>query len=120
MEGDDEDYESETETVKQSFEIDMKLEAEDPSNSSVFYVATVSDVSIKKDIHLQLDGCRKQYWCSSYSTKIHPIGWCEKRNIIINPPEGKRELFLQSYVWYRVSPTYLIKIQETRTNIYYF
>lgn len=36
--------------------------------------------------------------CDSSSPYIHPIGWCQERNLPLTPPQGERPVFSQSFL----------------------
>ncbi|TNN60298.1 Lethal(3)malignant brain tumor-like protein 1 [Liparis tanakae] len=74
--------------VKCSFEIGMKLEAVDRMNPSLICVATVTDVVDERFlVHFDNWDDTYDYWCDSSSPYIHPIGWCQERNLPLTPPQ---------------------------------
>ncbi|XP_068453322.1 lethal(3)malignant brain tumor-like protein 1 isoform X2 [Clinocottus analis] len=74
--------------VKGSFEIGMKLEAVDRMNPSLICVATVTDVVDERFlVHFDNWDDTYDYWCDSSSPYIHPIGWCQERNLPLTPPQ---------------------------------
>ncbi|XP_068589762.1 lethal(3)malignant brain tumor-like protein 1 isoform X2 [Cebidichthys violaceus] len=74
--------------VKCSFEIGMKLEAVDRMNPSLICVATVTDVVDDRFlVHFDNWDDTYDYWCDSSSPYIHPIGWCQERNLPLTPPQ---------------------------------
>ncbi|XP_062419779.1 lethal(3)malignant brain tumor-like protein 1 isoform X2 [Pungitius pungitius] len=74
--------------VKGSFAIGMKLEAVDRMNPSLICVATVTDVVDDRFlVHFDNWDDTYDYWCDSSSPYIHPIGWCQERNLPLTPPQ---------------------------------
>uniref|UniRef100_H3D387 Lethal(3)malignant brain tumor-like protein 1 n=1 Tax=Tetraodon nigroviridis TaxID=99883 RepID=H3D387_TETNG len=74
--------------VKCGFEIGMKLEAVDRMNPSLICVATVTDVVDNRFlVHFDNWDDTYDYWCDSSSPYIHPIGWCQERNLPLTPPQ---------------------------------
>ncbi|XP_068191902.1 lethal(3)malignant brain tumor-like protein 1 isoform X2 [Antennarius striatus] len=74
--------------VKCCFEIGMKLEAVDRMNPSLICVATVTDmVDNRFLVHFDNWDDTYDYWCDSSSPYIHPIGWCQERNLPLTPPQ---------------------------------
>uniref|UniRef100_A0A8P4JYB8 Lethal(3)malignant brain tumor-like protein 1 n=1 Tax=Dicentrarchus labrax TaxID=13489 RepID=A0A8P4JYB8_DICLA len=70
------------------FEIGMKLEAVDRMNPSLICVATVTDVVDDRFlVHFDNWDDTYDYWCDSSSPYIHPIGWCQERNLPLTPPQ---------------------------------
>ncbi|XP_029291750.1 lethal(3)malignant brain tumor-like protein 1 isoform X2 [Cottoperca gobio] len=74
--------------VKSSFSIGMKLEAVDRMNPSLICVATVTDVVDDRFlVHFDNWDDTYDYWCDSSSPYIHPIGWCQERDLPLTPPQ---------------------------------
>ncbi|XP_047187209.1 lethal(3)malignant brain tumor-like protein 1 isoform X2 [Scophthalmus maximus] len=74
--------------VKCGFEIGMKLEAVDRMNPSLICVATVTDmVDCRFLVHFDNWDDTYDYWCDASSPYIHPIGWCQERNLPLTPPQ---------------------------------
>ncbi|XP_014195157.1 lethal(3)malignant brain tumor-like protein 1 isoform X2 [Haplochromis burtoni] len=74
--------------VKCGFEIGMKLEAVDRMNPSLICVATITDVVDDRFlVHFDNWDDTYDYWCDSSSPYIHPIGWCQERNLPLTPPQ---------------------------------
>uniref|UniRef100_A0A3B4YN99 Lethal(3)malignant brain tumor-like protein 1 n=1 Tax=Seriola lalandi dorsalis TaxID=1841481 RepID=A0A3B4YN99_SERLL len=70
------------------FEIGMKLEAVDRMNPSLICVATVTDmVDDRFLVHFDNWDDTYDYWCDASSPYIHPIGWCQERNLPLTPPQ---------------------------------
>ncbi|XP_034551470.1 lethal(3)malignant brain tumor-like protein 1 isoform X1 [Notolabrus celidotus] len=70
------------------FEIGMKLEAVDRMNPSLICVATITDVVDDRFlVHFDNWDDTYDYWCDSSSPYIHPIGWCQERNLPLTPPQ---------------------------------
>ncbi|XP_036068542.1 lethal(3)malignant brain tumor-like protein 1 isoform X2 [Oryzias melastigma] len=75
--------------VNCGFEIGMKLEAVDRMNPSLICVATVTDVVDDRFlVHFDNWDDTYDYWCDASSPYIHPIGWCQERNLPLTPPQG--------------------------------
>uniref|UniRef100_A0A3Q2VFX4 Lethal(3)malignant brain tumor-like protein 1 n=1 Tax=Haplochromis burtoni TaxID=8153 RepID=A0A3Q2VFX4_HAPBU len=73
--------------VKCGFEIGMKLEAVDRMNPSLICVATITDV-VDDRFLVHFDNWDDTYdYCDSSSPYIHPIGWCQERNLPLTPPQ---------------------------------
>lgn len=72
-----------------TFKPEEKLEAVDKHNPDLICAATVADV-IGENILIHFDGWTHDfdYWCTSSSRLIHPVGWCQKVGKILTPPEG--------------------------------
>ncbi|XP_061622334.1 lethal(3)malignant brain tumor-like protein 1 [Phyllopteryx taeniolatus] len=74
--------------TKCDFEIAMKLEAVDRMNPSLICVATVTDVVDDRFlVHFDNWDDTYDYWCDATSPYIHPIGWCQERNLPLTPPQ---------------------------------
>ncbi|XP_048191451.1 sex comb on midleg-like protein 2 [Perognathus longimembris pacificus] len=71
------------------FKIGMKLEARDPRNMTSICVATVIGC-IGARVHLRLDGSddKNDFWRLVDSSDIQPIGTCEKKGQLLQPPLG--------------------------------
>ncbi|XP_061592553.1 lethal(3)malignant brain tumor-like protein 1 isoform X2 [Cololabis saira] len=79
--------------VKCEFEIGMKLEAVDRMNPSLICVATVTDVVDNRFlVHFDNWDDTYDYWCDASSPYIHPIGWCQERNLPLTPPQDYPDL----------------------------
>ena len=77
--------------VATEFQAGMRLEARDRQNPSMVCVATISEVDENTDrllIHFDGWGAEYDYWCEPDSTDIHPVGWCVKKNIRLQKPNG--------------------------------
>ncbi|XP_014846459.1 PREDICTED: lethal(3)malignant brain tumor-like protein 1 isoform X1 [Poecilia mexicana] len=75
--------------VKCGFETGMKLEAVDRMNPSLICVATVTDVVDDRFlVHFDNWDDTYDYWCDASSPYIHPVGWCQERNLPLTPPQG--------------------------------
>ncbi|XP_017273249.1 lethal(3)malignant brain tumor-like protein 1 isoform X2 [Kryptolebias marmoratus] len=73
---------------KCGFEIGMKLEAVDRMNPSLICVATVTDVVDERFlVHFDNWDDTYDYWCDASSPYIHPVGWCQERNLPLTPPQ---------------------------------
>ncbi|CAL8280143.1 unnamed protein product [Boreogadus saida] len=74
------------------FEVGMKLEAVDRMNPSLVCVATVTDVVDDRFlVHFDNWDDTYDYWCDASSPYIHPIGWCQERNLPLTPPQDYPE-----------------------------
>uniref|UniRef100_A0A8C5F5F2 L3MBTL histone methyl-lysine binding protein 1 n=1 Tax=Gadus morhua TaxID=8049 RepID=A0A8C5F5F2_GADMO len=74
------------------FEVGMKLEAVDRMNPSLICVATVTDVVDERFlVHFDNWDDTYDYWCDASSPYIHPIGWCQERNLPLTPPQDYPE-----------------------------
>ncbi|CAL8273657.1 unnamed protein product [Arctogadus glacialis] len=73
------------------FKVGMKLEARDPRNSTSVCIATVMGVTGVR-LRLRLDGSdnTNDFWCLVDSSDIQPIGTCEKKGDMLQPPLGFR------------------------------
>ncbi|XP_056459712.1 polycomb protein SCMH1-like isoform X2 [Gadus chalcogrammus] len=73
------------------FKVGMKLEARDPRNSTSVCIATVMGVTGVR-LRLRLDGSdnTNDFWCLVDSADIQPIGTCEKKGDMLQPPLGFR------------------------------
>ncbi|XP_035378264.1 lethal(3)malignant brain tumor-like protein 1 isoform X2 [Electrophorus electricus] len=70
------------------FEVGMKLEAVDRMNPSLICVATVTDiVGSRFLVHFDNWDDTYDYWCDAQSPYIHPIGWCQERDLPLTPPQ---------------------------------
>ena len=71
----------------------MKIEAKKKLKSSSASVATIADVQPGK-VKVHFDGCGsdQDFWCSNFSTEIHPPMWCSKvMKVKAESPKGKRK-----------------------------
>ena len=55
-----------------------------PPSINWYLVLSAADDEIK--IHFDGWGPEYDYWCSSDSVEIHPIGWCRKHSWELQPP----------------------------------
>lgn len=71
------------------FRLGMKLEALDPRNVTSTCIATVI-ATLGPRLRLRLDGSdnKNDFWRLVDSCEIHPIGYCEKHNGMLQPPLG--------------------------------
>ncbi|XP_010641949.1 sex comb on midleg-like protein 2 [Fukomys damarensis] len=71
------------------FKVGMKLEAYDPRNATSVCIATVIGTSGAR-LHLRLDGSdsSNDFWRLVDSSEIQPVGTCEKRGNLLQPPLG--------------------------------
>ena len=72
------------------FKISMKLEAQDPRNTTSTCIATVVGLTGAR-LRLRLDGSdnKNDFWRLVDSSEIQPIGNCEKNGGMLQPPLGK-------------------------------
>ncbi|KAK3739687.1 hypothetical protein RRG08_053541 [Elysia crispata] len=73
------------------FSKDMKLEAYDPRNNTSSCIATVIDMQGPR-LRLRLDGSddKNDFWRLVDSEDLHPVGYCEKHQGMLQPPLGFR------------------------------
>ncbi|KOB76180.1 Sex comb on midleg [Operophtera brumata] len=73
------------------FKVGMKLEALDPRNLTSTCIATVVGV-LGPRLRLRLDGSdnKNDFWRLVDAGDIHPIGYCEKNDGMLQPPLGFR------------------------------
>ncbi|KAM9256113.1 polycomb protein SCMH1 isoform 2-T2 [Cariama cristata] len=85
------------------FKIGMKLEAQDPRNTTSTCIATVVGLTGAR-LRLRLDGSdnKNDFWRLVDSAEIQPIGNCEKNGGMLQPPLGFR---LNASSW----PMFLLK-----------
>ena len=72
------------------WEIGMKLEAIDKSNTSLVCVATVANI-LDGRVLIHFDGWEVDYdyWVEpKTSAYVHPIGWCQEMRYELNAPKG--------------------------------
>ncbi|KAM8830362.1 lethal(3)malignant brain tumor-like protein 1 isoform 1-T1 [Synchiropus picturatus] len=87
--------------VNCGFEIGMKLEAVDRMNPSLICVATITDVVDGRFlVHFDNWDDTYDYWCDTSSPYIHPIGWCNERNLPLTPPQDYPDQALFSWSHY--------------------
>ncbi|CAL9705153.1 unnamed protein product [Knipowitschia caucasica] len=85
------------------FKAGMKLEAQDPRNTTSTCIATVVGLTGSR-LRLRLDGSdnKNDFWRLADSSEIQPIGSCEKSGGMLQPPLGFR---LNASSW----PMFLLK-----------
>ncbi|XP_069479151.1 polycomb protein SCMH1 isoform X2 [Ambystoma mexicanum] len=85
------------------FKIGMKLEAQDPRNTTSICIASVVGLTGAR-LRLRLDGSdnKNDFWRLVDATEIQPIGNCEKNGGMLQPPLGFR---LNASSW----PMFLLK-----------
>uniref|UniRef100_A0A3Q4GNR5 Scm polycomb group protein homolog 1 n=1 Tax=Neolamprologus brichardi TaxID=32507 RepID=A0A3Q4GNR5_NEOBR len=85
------------------FKAGMKLEAQDPRNTTSTCIATVVGLTGSR-LRLRLDGSdnKNDFWRLVDSSEIQPIGSCEKNGGMLQPPLGFR---LNASSW----PMFLLK-----------
>uniref|UniRef100_A0A1A8RSR8 Sex comb on midleg-like 2 n=2 Tax=Nothobranchius rachovii TaxID=451742 RepID=A0A1A8RSR8_9TELE len=73
------------------FKVGMKLEAQDPRNTTSTCIATVVGLTGSR-LRLRLDGSdnKNDFWRLVDSSEIQPIGSCEKNGGMLQPPLGFR------------------------------
>ncbi|PWA20656.1 hypothetical protein CCH79_00011497, partial [Gambusia affinis] len=71
------------------FKVGMKLEAQDPRNTTSTCIATVVGLTGSR-LRLRLDGSdnKNDFWRLVDSSEIQPIGSCEKSGGMLQPPLG--------------------------------
>uniref|UniRef100_A0A3Q2UCY8 Uncharacterized protein n=1 Tax=Fundulus heteroclitus TaxID=8078 RepID=A0A3Q2UCY8_FUNHE len=74
------------------FKVGMKLEAQDPRNTTSTCIATVVGLTGSR-LRLRLDGSdnKNDFWRLVDSSEIQPIGSCEKNGGMLQPPLGERK-----------------------------
>lgn len=79
------------EPLVNEFSKDMKLEASDPRNNTSSCIATVIDMQGPR-LRLRLDGSddKNDFWRLVDSGDLHPVGYCERHNGMLQPPLGFR------------------------------
>lgn len=72
------------------FKAGMKLEAQDPRNTTSTCIATVVGLTGSR-LRLRLDGSdnKNDFWRLVDSSEIQPIGSCEKNGGMLQPPLGR-------------------------------
>lgn len=101
----------------------MKLEAQDPRNTTSTCIATVVGLTGSR-LRLRLDGSdnKNDFWRLVDSSEIQPIGNCEKNGGMLQPPLGKRSpvgkqwhlLFETFFRWTRFTCSFLVLSMSTR------
>lgn len=68
----------------------MRLEALDRKHPTIICVATVQDVQ-SHQLQIHFDGWSNtyDYWCECKSSDIHPISYCERAGLKLQPPKGE-------------------------------
>uniref|UniRef100_A0A671SZF9 Scm polycomb group protein homolog 1 n=1 Tax=Sinocyclocheilus anshuiensis TaxID=1608454 RepID=A0A671SZF9_9TELE len=81
------------------FKAGMKLEAQDPRNTTSTCIATVVGLTGSR-LRLRLDGSdnKNDFWRLVDSSEIQPIGNCEKNGGMLQPPLGEKDNTLLSSV----------------------
>jgi hypothetical protein len=79
--------------VVNKFKLGMKLEANDPRNLTSTCIATVVGI-LGPRLRLRLDGSdnKNDFWRLVDSNDLHPIGQCEKKGGLLQPPLGRYSL----------------------------
>ncbi|XP_039233999.1 sex comb on midleg-like protein 2 isoform X4 [Pipra filicauda] len=85
------------------FKVGMKLEARDPRNVTSVCIATVIGITGAR-LRLRLDGSdnKNDFWRLVDSSDIQPIGTCEKKGGMLQPPLGFQ---MNASSW----PTFLLR-----------
>jgi polycomb protein SCMH1 len=83
-------YFQSAEPPENEFQANMKIEAVDPRNLTSICVATVVGM-IGPRLRLRLDGSdnKNDFWRMVDSSDLHPIGYCEKHEGLLQPPLGR-------------------------------
>lgn len=81
------------------FKAGMKLEAQDPRNTTSTCIATVVGLTGSR-LRLRLDGSdnKNDFWRLVDSSEIQPIGNCEKNGGMLQPPLGEKDNTLLNFV----------------------
>lgn len=84
-------FKQNVEPPENEFKVEMKIEAVDPRNLTSICVATVVGM-IGPRLRLRLDGSdnKNDFWRMVDSNDLHPIGYCEKHDGLLQPPLGFR------------------------------
>ena len=81
--------ESTDQTDLKGFQVGMKLEAKDRANPHLICIATVTDISDGRLlIHFDGWGNNFDYRCDPKSPDLHPVGWCKRAGVSLQPPQG--------------------------------
>lgn len=82
-------YSQSTTPPVNEFKAGMKLEAQDPRNTTSTCIATVVGLTGSR-LRLRLDGSdnKNDFWRLVDSAEIQPIGNCEKNGGMLQPPLG--------------------------------
>ena len=68
----------------------MKLEAIDIKNPDLICVSTVTNVIGDRFlVHFDEWDDTYDYWCTDDCPYIHEVGWCEKNDRRLTPPNGE-------------------------------
>ena len=75
----------------------MKLEASDPRNLTSTCIATVVSIQGPR-LGLRLDGSddKNDFWRLVDSGDLHPIGHCERKGGLLQPPLGRDDTTLST------------------------
>ena len=87
----------------EGWRVGSKLEAADPDKPDLIHVATVSNV-IENRVLIHFDGWHHNFdfWTSTTSTYLKPVGWCSDNKKTVTPPLGSK-FTTSSFSW----PSYL-------------
>lgn len=102
------------------FKISMKLEAQDPRNTTSTCIATVVGLTGAR-LRLRLDGSdnKNDFWRLVDSAEIQPIGNCEKNGGMLQPPLGELKFNCpaSTYIICRENPGgFYISVLATETH----
>lgn len=83
----------------------MKLEAQDPRNTTSTCIATVVGLTGSR-LRLRLDGSdnKNDFWRLVDSSEIQPIGNCEKNGGMLQPPLGEDTNAKLKGIWNKQQP----------------
>uniref|UniRef100_A0A4W4END9 Uncharacterized protein n=1 Tax=Electrophorus electricus TaxID=8005 RepID=A0A4W4END9_ELEEL len=88
------------------FKAGMKLEAQDPRNTTSTCIATVVGLTGSR-LRLRLDGSdnKNDFWRLVDSSEIQPIGNCEKNGGMLQPPLGNNYNILKylAFIFWGIS-----------------
>lgn len=81
------------------FKAGMKLEAQDPRNTTSTCIATVVGLTGSR-LRLRLDGSdnKNDFWRLVDSSEIQPIGNCEKNGGMLQPPLGTDTEYMMAFL----------------------
>ena len=70
----------------------MKVEVPVKNDPGTYWVATLV-MSCGPLLRVRYEGYGEDtsadFWCDLASSEIHSLGWCQKNNKILKPPQGK-------------------------------
>ncbi|BFZ09138.1 hypothetical protein BsWGS_12177 [Bradybaena similaris] len=83
-------------SLQSGFSKGMKLEAPNKHNPNTYWIATIV-MTCGPLLRLRYEGYNDNssadFWSDPMTSDVHPIGWCEENNKILQPPEGIQEKY---------------------------